>query len=70
VLSALTSQVTTLTSAVAGGITLSSVQNANYTLAATDLGTDLLRELDLVAGPDEPEHARRYVTSSLPSRHE
>lgn len=35
VLSALTSQVTTLTSAVAGGITLSSVQNANYTLAAT-----------------------------------
>jgi hypothetical protein len=39
VLSALTSQVTTLTSAVAGGITLSSVQNANYTLAAMDLGT-------------------------------
>ena len=33
VLSALTSQVTTLTSAVAGGITLSSVQNANYTPA-------------------------------------
>jgi hypothetical protein len=31
---------------------------------------DLLRELDLVAGPDEPEHARRCATSSLPSRRE
>jgi hypothetical protein len=38
VLSAFTSQIVTLQAAVAGGITPSSVQNANYTLAAADLG--------------------------------
>ena len=39
VLSALTSAVSTVSAAVAGGIMPSSVQNANYTLAAADLGT-------------------------------
>ena len=32
------SQIVTLQAAVAGGVTPSSVQNANYTLAAADLG--------------------------------
>jgi hypothetical protein len=38
VLSVFSSQIVTLQAAVAGGITPSSVQNANYTLAAADLG--------------------------------
>jgi hypothetical protein len=38
VLSAFMSQIVTLQAAVAGGITPSSVQNANCTLAAADLG--------------------------------